>query len=172
MTMAKEKAGRIPLLTSEEMRRADAATSEKIGIPSLVLMERAALSMREEIEKRFPPCSVAILCGTGNNGADGLALARLLCDAGYEVHPLLMEEEGKAGSSFARQKGILDALGITVKVYEHGDVSGLAPKIAVDALFGTRQKSMVSSSLPVTYPPASPPTRERCWEWPCGQISP
>ena len=137
MTMAKEKAGRIPLLTSEEMRRADAATSEKIGIPSLVLMERAALSMREEIEKRFPPCSVAILCGTGNNGADGLALARLLCDAGYEVHPLLMEEEGKAGSSFARQKGILDALGITVKVYEHGDVSGLAPKIAVDALFGT-----------------------------------
>ena len=43
------------LVNGAAMRQADRDTSEKIGIPSLVLMERAALAAKEEITRRFPP---------------------------------------------------------------------------------------------------------------------
>lgn len=137
MAEGRKKAIEIPVVSALEMRCADAATSEKIGIPSLVLMERAALAMREEIQKRFPPCRVAIVCGRGNNGADGLALARLLSDAGYDVHPLVIPGAEKEGSSAFLQEKILSALNIPVEAYEKGAAAALAPAVAVDALFGT-----------------------------------
>ncbi len=71
------------LLTAKEMQYYDRTTIDAIGIPASVLMERAALGVCEEIlkfhkETGKKSCSVLILCGCGNNGADGLALARLL----------------------------------------------------------------------------------------------
>ncbi|MBQ3973471.1 MAG: bifunctional ADP-dependent NAD(P)H-hydrate dehydratase/NAD(P)H-hydrate epimerase, partial [Lachnospiraceae bacterium] len=67
------------LLTGAEMTKADHYTSEVIGIPSLVLMERAALGVADEIEKRFPEkVRVTVLAGRGNNGADAIAAGRLL----------------------------------------------------------------------------------------------
>ena len=78
------------LLTGHEMAEADANTSQVIGIPSIVLMERAALAVTDEISKRFPASAgVTILAGPGNNGADGLAVGRLLTDRGYRVQFLL-----------------------------------------------------------------------------------
>ena len=74
------------LLTGAEMTKADHYTSEVIGIPSLVLMERAALGVADEIEKRFPEkVRVTVLAGRGNNGADAIAAGRLLTDRGYPV---------------------------------------------------------------------------------------
>ena len=65
------------------MAEADRATSEVIGIPSIVLMERAALAVANEITDRFPgQPGVTVLAGPGNNGADGLAVGRLLIDRG------------------------------------------------------------------------------------------
>ena len=56
------------LLTGHEMAEADANTSQVLGIPSIVLMERAALAVTEEITKRFPvSVGVTILAGPGNN---------------------------------------------------------------------------------------------------------
>lgn len=67
------------LVTSQEMKTCDQYTIETIGIPSMVLMERAALSVVNEIEKQNLDLSnVLVVCGTGNNGGDGLAIARLL----------------------------------------------------------------------------------------------
>ncbi len=72
--------------SGDEMQRIDAYSIETMGIPGIVLMERAALAMEEEIVRRFPaPASVTIIAERGNNGGDGLALGRLLLAIGYDV---------------------------------------------------------------------------------------
>ena len=72
------------IVTAEEMRHYDFYTINTIGIPSLVLMERAALAVRDEILHAFPIAlkDVVVVAGSGNNGGDGIAIARLLHIAG------------------------------------------------------------------------------------------
>ncbi len=68
-----------PVLTPEQMRSADRAAIEQYGIPSLILMENAARSAAEIIRRLYPTARrIVILCGNGNNGGDGYALARHL----------------------------------------------------------------------------------------------
>ena len=99
------------LLTGNEMAQADSLTSEVIGIPSIVLMERAALAVAGEIRSRTAQgARVTILAGPGNNGADGLAVGRLLTDCGYDVQYLLLSmKEPPEGSSAMTQKRGLQA---------------------------------------------------------------
>ncbi len=69
-----------PILTAAEMRSVDAATIE-LGIPGIVLMENAAHRVVEMLEREFAPLSeqrIVVVCGKGNNGGDGLAIARQL----------------------------------------------------------------------------------------------
>ena len=67
------------LVTCEEMKKLDSATILEIGIPSEVLMERAALKVVEETEKYLQKDErILVVCGSGNNGGDGIAIARLL----------------------------------------------------------------------------------------------
>lgn len=74
------------IVTADEMKEYDNNTIDQIGIPAMVLMERAALAVRDVImEKCKAPQRVLILVGMGNNGADGIALARLLAEKGYAV---------------------------------------------------------------------------------------
>ena len=66
-------------VSGTQMKQLDRYTIQKIGIPSLVLMERAARSVYDTmIKERLPLKKVLVLCGSGNNGADGVALARML----------------------------------------------------------------------------------------------
>ena len=67
------------LVTGEQMKAVDQYAIQEVGIPSLVLMERAALSVVEEMEPElFREDQILIACGTGNNGADGAAVRRML----------------------------------------------------------------------------------------------
>ncbi len=69
------------VFTAQQMRDFDRAAIEDYGIPSIVLMENAALRVVEFLEAKFAPLAgkkIVILCGKGNNGGDGLAIARLL----------------------------------------------------------------------------------------------
>ena len=69
------------VVTADEMKALDHNTIQKAGLPSLVLMERAALKTVEEIMQRLKDRGkekILVVCGTGNNGGDGLAIARLL----------------------------------------------------------------------------------------------
>ena len=69
------------VFTAQQMRDFDRAAIEDYGIPSIVLMENAALRVVEFLEAKFAPLSekkIVILCGKGNNGGDGLAIARQL----------------------------------------------------------------------------------------------
>ena len=77
------------LVTAQEMKQYDKNTIEYLGIPGPVLMERAALAAEDFLKERFDAVKertkVLIFAGMGNNGGDGLALARLLAADGYTV---------------------------------------------------------------------------------------
>src|SRR5216684_2806445 len=85
------------VLTATEMRDVDRLTSERYGIPSLQLMEaagrRAADACHSTIQSATtPPSKIAVLCGKGNNGGDGLVAARHLQSLGAQVKVYLFSE--------------------------------------------------------------------------------
>lgn len=127
------------LVTGAEMKKIDSYSIMEIGIPSLVLMERAALSVADAILKRWHHKNkVLILCGTGNNGADGLALLRILRERGYEADAVFPASEHKASSEWTLQFSIVKKLSCSVyKVETIGDIEKLGSyPLIVDAIFG------------------------------------
>lgn len=96
------------VLTSQEMRAIEREVIEGLGIPSMVLMEHAAIGVVDAIAESYAEASsAAIFCGPGNNGGDGLAVARLLDVRGYEVVVFLMLEGGRelVGDAAVQQIG-------------------------------------------------------------------
>lgn len=80
----------LPVLDAVAMREADRTTIEDLGLPSIVLMENAATGAVEAIRSGFEEAaSVLVLAGRGNNGGDGLAVARHLHNGGHQVEVLL-----------------------------------------------------------------------------------
>jgi len=95
------------VLTADQMREVDRLTSERYGVPGLLLMENAAARTVEAIEKNLGPASgkrALVLCGRGNNGGDGAAVARLLNIKGTLVDCLLLgrveDARGDARTNF------------------------------------------------------------------------
>ena len=84
------------IITAAEMREVDRLTTERYGLPSLLLMEQAAAASLRAIAARLgrelAGMHVLILCGRGNNGGDGAALARQLWLAGARVEVLIFGE--------------------------------------------------------------------------------
>ncbi|NCB92744.1 MAG: NAD(P)H-hydrate dehydratase [Clostridia bacterium] len=73
------------IVTGLQMKALDQYTISDMGVPSLVLMERAALAAVCELEKGFDLSHVLVICGSGNNGADGIAMARILSLRGIKI---------------------------------------------------------------------------------------
>ena len=87
------------VLNGKEMKEFDARSIKGYGIPSLVLMERAAMAVAEkaeEILEKEEAGTVWSVCGFGNNGADGVAAARMLFLKGYDVK--IVSRSGRKGS--------------------------------------------------------------------------
>ena len=79
------------VVTAAEMRQIDQDTIENIGIPGIVLMETAGSAIVRAIERHYPACQrIGILAGKGNNGGDGIVIARQLAHAGHDVHLFLV----------------------------------------------------------------------------------
>lgn len=95
------------LLNAQQLKAADLHTMTNEPIASIDLMERAAMACCTWLEENLPLVkNVAIFCGTGNNGGDGLAIARLLHHKGVTVHcfeipfPLLQRITSKIKKDF------------------------------------------------------------------------
>ena len=127
---------------ASEMRGVDKAASEIGGIPSIVLMENAAMACVEELKNDFANLSeksVAVFCGKGNNGGDGFAIARHLYNMGIDVAVYLVcgnEFKGDAKINF----DIIKRMNINIDVIS--DIEDLkyivrSYDIIVDAIFGT-----------------------------------
>src|SRR5690349_18627687 len=136
------------VLTAEQMREVDRLTIEE-GVPSIALMENAAHRVVEEMAREFDPIdrkNIVILCGKGNNGGDGLAIARLLHE--YRVNRMRVilaadpgEYSGDAAENLKRirELGIQPQFEIPAKLRERREVN-----IVVDALLGTGLKGPAS----------------------------
>jgi len=118
------------LLDTRQMGEADRLTVAT-GTPTNELMEHAGWAVKSQIEQRWSPCSVVVLCGPGNNGGDGFVVARLLAQAGWLIRvALLGPRDHLAGA--ARENAEL----------WRGDVELLTPAaldradLVVDAIFG------------------------------------
>ena len=102
------------------MKEADDHTIQQIGIPSVVLMERAALQIvdtmiREKIDLR----KALIVCGSGNNGGDGLAVARLLYGHGHGALRVSVVVAGKTGDLSEESRINLGRLPSGIRIFSY-----------------------------------------------------
>lgn len=119
------------IFTGKQMKTVDDYTIKNIGVPGIVLMERAALSVASLImENESKSKSVLVVCGTGNNGADGLAVCRMLHLNGYNTCICILGDMEKATDEFKVQYKIVKNLGINIT--EHVTFAD----VIVDAVFG------------------------------------
>jgi ADP-dependent NAD(P)H-hydrate dehydratase / NAD(P)H-hydrate epimerase len=130
------------IVTAEEMRAIDRATTEKYGIPSLTLMENAGAAVAEFAQKHFDFNSVCAVCGKGNNGGDGFVAARKLHEAGKKISVIVLakgpeELRGDAATMF--KKLTVSALWIAdEKDFAKPDVEqALKSDLILDAILGT-----------------------------------
>ena len=79
-----------PCLDAERMRAVDSWAIETRGVPSLDLMETAGEAVAKAAAELAGSGKIAVVCGKGNNGGDGLVAARLLAGTGFEVETLLL----------------------------------------------------------------------------------
>lgn len=137
----------LPVLTAAEMRAEDKRIIETIGLPSLVLMENAARGVLDHIADWLSEDSyVLIYCGPGNNGADGLAIARQLNDAGYRAAVCLPLGAKKLSDAGRLQLRVLEQIDPNC-VVTLADAATLNAPIVIDALLGTGARPIDSSEL-------------------------
>ena len=103
------------ILTAEQQQKLDKITMEKEPTSSLDLMERAANRWTDEFLKYLKildhinqPIRVGIFCGPGNNGGDGLVIARLLDDKGYDVTVCFVALSDKGSQEFEHNRKRLE----------------------------------------------------------------
>ena len=129
------------ILTAGEIREVDRLTIEENGVPSIALMENAAHRVDETLVAEFDPLdkkNVVILCGKGNNGGDGLALARILNGKVAKLQVVLActpeELRGDAKANYERlvADGVMPQREIPAKLRERLQIN-----VVVDALLGT-----------------------------------
>ena len=127
------------LLLGRKMKATDAKTIQEIGIPSMVLMERAAMAVAAEAEKAAKKDEIVwAVCGSGNNGADGIAAARMLHLKGYPVCIYMAGDENRGTVELKTQLSIARKLGISVKPWQEIETEkkGKHCCVIIDAVFG------------------------------------
>ncbi|HXP28386.1 MAG TPA: NAD(P)H-hydrate dehydratase [Solirubrobacteraceae bacterium] len=122
---------------ADAMRAVDRWAIEQQGVPGLELMERAGEGVAREVSRRVPDGLATVLCGKGNNGGDGLVVARLLRDSGREVAVVCIappdEFRGDAAENLKRLPG--DAPLLLDDAAAREAIARAA--VLVDALLGT-----------------------------------
>jgi len=133
------------LVTASESRQLD-QLAEQAGVPSIVLMENAALRLAEVVQQHFelePPKRIVVVCGKGNNGGDGLALARHLHNIGFSVQAFLLADPNELKGDAAINFRAATQLGVPVQpLPSPEDLCHLIEPLrradlVVDALLGT-----------------------------------
>ena len=140
------------ILSVEQTRQIDAATIAEYGMRPLELMERASLSFVNWFESvlfsdKYP--QVHIFCGSGNNGGDGLAIARLLTERGYDVSVSIIDKVGKSTIEFLANKAALDTYHIPINVVKQiEDMPVLhANTVIIDAILGSGLNRAIEEGL-------------------------
>lgn len=140
-------------LQSQLIRRIDAAAVQELGITGLLLMENAARGACEVLEALEPKGRIVIISGPGNNGGDGLAMARQLAANGIESEVHLVRA-GKTLTDDAQSNlGFLQRSGIEVSEADARSAQDVLANLTpadwiVDALLGTGIRGTLRSPFP------------------------
>lgn len=133
-----------PVLTAVQMRECDRIAIEEHSIPSLDLMERAATGVANKVmellNSNSPSEQVWVFCGTGNNGGDGFAAARLLADQNISVKTFIVGNRERLTPDAKHNYQLWQDLGNEVFVIDDENfLSNLKekPSLVIDALLGT-----------------------------------
>ena len=119
----------IDCISVENMRNSDRHTIEN-GVPSITLIQRAAMAVYNSVSWRG---TVAIVCGSGNNGADGYALACILKEQGIACSLIAVNPKLHGDAAHYAEKA--EKMGITILSYQSGILHGF--DIIVDCMLGT-----------------------------------
>ncbi len=131
------------LWTRAQAREADAHATGALAAPSAVLMERVAVAVADIVDARWPSRRVLdVYAGPGNNGADGIAVARILAQRGWAAQVLLATARGSEAR--AAQRARAAAAGVTLSTVLRGPRPGA---VVVDALLGTGSRGAPQPEL-------------------------
>ncbi|HEC98135.1 MAG TPA: NAD(P)H-hydrate dehydratase [Nitrospirae bacterium] len=126
------------VVDAREMREIDRQTIEDYGIASPVLMERAGLSVVNRIKQCFDrSIRVLVLAGSGNNGGDGLVVARLLHNEGWDVTVFLIAPPEKLSHDCLRQYETAEKMGVRIYTEKLPVLKDLRGSLVIDAILGT-----------------------------------
>ena len=130
--------GCTPLFDAAAMREADRRSAEEHAIPSIVLMERAGLAAAETVLAWLPGLREAlVVVGTGNNGGDGMVVARHLAEAGVAVSVRAPGGAAPGTTDATVMTAIAASIGITVAPLDAAAPHPGPDVLVVDALLGT-----------------------------------
>ena len=122
------------LVNAAQMKSADQYTIQKLGVPSLELMERAANGCVQVMEEeRMDLSNICVVCGSGNNGGDGFAIARILLEKGYRVQTFFV---GNADHCTVETKEQIKKLKDCGGKINYGKLTDERFSILIDAVFG------------------------------------
>ena len=127
------------ILSAADTRKADAFTIENEPVASIDLMERASLAFTDLFTQHIrPERKIIIFCATGNNGGDGLAVARMLIDRNYQVETYLVNFAGEGSPDFLINLDRLKKINKPGIILTQGDFPEVpANAIIIDAIFGS-----------------------------------
>jgi NAD(P)H-hydrate epimerase len=139
------------VVTAKEMRGIDRETIEGYGIPGVVLMERAGLAVASKIKEVIGRRRVIVVSGSGNNGGDGLVVARHLHNEGWDVKVFLtVRAEDLKGNALLQYKSAVK-FGVDLRLIKElltGHSSLITHhSIIVDAILGTGLSKKVTGTL-------------------------
>ena len=134
------------ILSSNQMREADAFTIKNEPVTSFDLMERAGKACYEWIVKNSKSQKkFVIICGTGNNGGDGLVIARNIAQRKMPVEVIILHSGNEPSQDFTKDLDMARSSSIHISEIKEGDQLELAEgTIIIDAIFGTGLSRPVS----------------------------
>ncbi len=143
------------LLTAAQLRAADNYTISNEPIPSVDLMERAATVCFKWIAERFSPdIRFMVICGMGNNGGDGLAIARMLHEKGYDTEVFILPYFSKQSTDFEINRKRLTGIKVTdsarLPLWGESSVNKCneSPRtVIIDAIFGSGLSRPIEGKL-------------------------
>lgn len=134
------------VLTSSQMKDIDRKAIEELGIIGPILMENAGLQIFKAMKERFPDIQrekIAIICGKGNNGGDGLVIARHLLNQGCDPQVLLLANKREVRGDAGLNLGIADRIGVRIaeipslEEWKKNRKVIFQSTLVVDSIFGT-----------------------------------
>jgi hydroxyethylthiazole kinase-like uncharacterized protein yjeF len=142
------------IVTGKEMQTLDRRTITQAHVPSTVLMERAGEGIVRHLEEHCGPArgkTITILCGKGNNGGDGLVVARLLHRRGAQIHVVLLRpvtDLGRDAATMYRRLVRVTGRTAIIRFQSADQVRHLlaSSDILIDALLGTGLSSVVTGT--------------------------